>query len=187
MCWTSEFYDKEEVDNGADALGITKIAEEDITVYKVGFLGKEEQESKTVHIFLPYFNLYYYCYYYNINEKQQEIELDFIPEQQDYNWYFEVNRGYHSFYGSADCWQDIMGVYVDNVLKRFQEYCNSPLVIGEFIIPKGSIYAIGQDNEVVSSNILWNGRFIIAENLPSVHLSFKEIFGKNENINDCNK
>lgn len=117
-----------------------QVAEEDITVYKVGF----ELDDKR---FMPYYEDWFS---YKPDERQPDVKLQVH--------YHEVAEGYHSF-------NTLEGA---KLFKEYKY--DSCLLIGVFTIPKGASYIQGMFNcieSIASSTIIFK-HFINQEtNVPN--------------------
>lgn len=155
MCWKINF--------GENPEKYHKVAEEDIIVFKFGFFNKEKS------FFNPYFML---DTVYIPNVRSKEIELTI--KQNRLFLYLYIEEGYHSY--SGDCKYFNKKVY-DNVKinkynkayydNRYIETFHLPAShLGEFIIPKGTEYYEKENGEIVSSQLIWTGRY--QDNVMSV-------------------
>ena len=120
-----------------------QIAEKDIKVYKICV--------NTDHIVVSYFRKYIYVPL----EITHEISITFV-EEFGLNY---VADGYHSYksckwYPHVSKYNELAAVIEDTY--RTYHY-KSPVVIAEFIIPKGAIYYENTNGEIVSNKIMFTG------------------------------
>lgn len=120
-----------------------QVAEKDIKVYKIC--------TNTDHIVVSYFRKYIYVPL----EITHKINVTFVEE-------FGLNYivdGYHSYKSCK--WYPYLSKYkelaviVEDTYKIY-DY-KSPVVIAEFIIPKGTIYYENTNGEIVSNQIMFTG------------------------------
>ena len=78
----------------------------------------------------------------------------------------EIEAGYHSykevaigFYPKNPYFRNIyLGDVITGYIDKFE--CYSALYVGTFIVPKGSEYYINTRGEIVSSNIIYTGKWV---------------------------
>lgn len=133
-----------------------RIAERDIVVYKMGNISG--------NIFISLYKNYIY--------KKGKINKDIVlvPDiRYEVNGVFRIEdplyaiyRGYHSFISISMSYSDL-GLYSRTIYlgKRpytlwLENYC----YIATFIIPKGSNYFENDRGEIVSSNIIYTGKYV---------------------------
>lgn len=164
MCWkiTKKDFDK-------NPERYHKIAKKDIFVYKIGY----EADNG----FSPY---YYKGFSYKANIPNKNIKLH-MESNQLYQSYAFIDEGYHSYLG--ECFVELFnkdaqfvgGFSLGSVLKKpkvkkknifyfddtyfIHEHIDDSFIIGKFIIPKGTEYYINERNEIVSSQLVWTGKF----------------------------
>lgn len=115
---------------------IFKIAEKDIVVYKLVLYNLSTGSYMCFSPFHPKFK-------YIKNELSKKVCLD-VEEQ--FNIYC-INKGYHSFLTAnraVDLYQCL------RIAHDFSRYG-----VGEFVIPKGSMFYQNENEEIVSSNIMF--------------------------------
>lgn len=120
-----------------------QVAEKDIKVYKICV--------NTDHLVVSYFQKYVYVPL----EITHEISITFI-EEFGLNY---VADGYHSYksckwYPQLSKYKKLIAV-IEDTYKTY-DY-ESPVVIAEFIIPKGTIYYENTNGEIVSNQIMFTG------------------------------
>lgn len=128
-----------------------QIAKRDFYVYKIGVvLGNTFVSLFQTHI-------------YRIKGSNPIIPLK--PTKNDYE-IIEIEAGYHSykevaieFYPQNHYFRDI---YLGDAIKGFVDDLRlySHLYLGTFIVPKGSEYYINTRGEIVSSNIIYTGKWV---------------------------
>ena len=154
MCWTISQLSKPEKYH--------HVAKEDIIVYKYGQVSDKA--------FYPRF---FYEFSYKPNIANDAISLTVVRGM--------INEGYHSYH--ADCFYQCkerhLSIFNFNDYPFcFADYCddsNFIVNVGEFIIPKGTDYYKNENGEIVSSNIMWNGKEALYIELHSCGL-LKDIF-----------
>ena len=142
MCWIGKY--------------ACRIARRNIVVYKMGSI------SENIFISL------YQNYIYEIGKINKDIVL--IPDMRyDINGVFRMEdplctiyRGYHSYTSIGMSYSDL-GLYSRTIYLgklpytlRLINYC----YIATFIIPEGSNYFENDKGEIVSSNIIYTGKYI---------------------------
>lgn len=132
-----------------------KTAKNDIVVYKVGYMSEKG------------FLSLYLNYTYVPKEVNKEIKIDpFIYNYGEYKPKKErscsIYTGYHSY-------KEISAPYSElSILSRLVHFGRTVNRIGlfnryyvaTFIIPKGSEYYENEDGELVSSNIIYTGKYL---------------------------
>lgn len=128
-----------------------QIAKRDFYVYKIGVvLGNTFVSLFQKHI-------------YRIKGSNPIIPLK--PIKNDYE-IIEIEAGYHSykevaieFYPQNPYFRNI---YLGDAIKGFVDdlILYSHLYLGTFIVPKGSEYYINTRGEIVSSNIIYTGKWV---------------------------
>lgn len=142
-----------------------RIAGEDIKVYKICV--------NTDHMIVSYFRKHIYIPL----EITPEISITFI-EELGFNY---VTDGYHSYKSCK--WHPHLfkdkglAVVVEDTFKTY--YYKSPIVIAEFIVPKGTIYYENTNGEIVSNQIMFTGiiyKPVISDdgNVESVKMNINE-------------
>lgn len=133
-----------------------KIAERDIVVYKMGSISE--------NIFISLYKNYIY--------KKGKINKDIVlvPDiRYEVNGVFRIEdplyaiyRGYHSYTSISMSYSDLgldsRTIYLGKLpyILLLRNYC----YIATFIIPKGSNYFENDRGEIVSSNIIYTGKYI---------------------------
>ena len=150
-----------------------KIAEKDITVYKIGYDSGNE--------FYPAFQT---RYGYEPNVIKEGIKLAFEENSFDIDTWYEISKGYHSY--SEDCsivsfetrGVFMLSFYVYNKGKatnRIGRYVDVT-TIAKFIIPKGTEYYENEEGEIVSSQIMWTGQYVQHNTIQQwKNIAFKEL------------
>lgn len=120
-----------------------QIAEKDIKVYKICI--------NTDHMVVSYFQQYLYIPL----EITPEISITFL-EELGFNY---IINGYHSYKSCK--WYPRLSKYrylaavIEDTYKTYD--AKHPVVIAEFIIPKGTIYYENTNGEIVSNQIMFTG------------------------------
>ena len=136
MCWK---IDKKEFKKNPTCYH--KIAEEDVVVYKVGYVidGK----------FIPYFR---HDFTYTANSLSKEVKLGSHIGYE----YVSIDEGYHSYASSYKSFNELnLMMLLDGGLLNYKS--DYEYVIGKFLIPKGSEYYENDKGEIVSSQLIWIG------------------------------
>lgn len=169
MCWS---IDKENFDNCSNIFH--NVAEDDFIVYKIGKIKN------------GYFmSMFHSDFRYKANTIKHIKKIS-IKENTFYKQYF-VERGYHSY--SKECLLTIGLSTVDikklrlKVLRIDYLYNSSGVIefypldseIGKFIIPKGTEYYVNAKGEIVSSQIMWTGKYCKAGNIKKNLVEFKDL------------
>ena len=126
-----------------------RIARRDITVYKLGRILKNE------------FISLYQDYTYEIKSINEEITL--IPRKHpEFYPLCMIREGYHSYISISMPYSKLglfsRKVYLGKNLSTLL-LCN-PYYIATFIIPRGSKYFENIYGEIVSSNIIYTGKYL---------------------------
>ncbi len=126
-----------------------KIAEKDIVVYKIG----KVLNNKFRSLFQNYF--------YDVKKLNTKISLR-PASDWDYLPHSLIWKGYHSYkdvtmpFNKLE--ENFRGMYVGKI-KIIMPLIND-YYLGTFIIPKGSEYYENHVGEIVSSNIIYMGKYI---------------------------
>ena len=123
-----------------------RVAEKDIEVYKIGRV----QDNR--------FNCEFQWYSYEKGVVNKELVL---KEEPHWLGYITINEGYHSYKRVSIRFNSLSGkvkyIYRGYII---QPYLDDLYDLATFIIPKGSIYYENLDGEIVSSNIVYTGRYL---------------------------
>lgn len=126
-----------------------KIAEKDIVVYKIGKVLNNK------------FRSLYQNYFYGAKELNTKISLR-PASDWDYLPHSLIWEGYHSYKDVTipfnELEESFRGMYVGKI-KIIMPLIND-YYLGTFIIPKGSEYYENHVGEIVSSNIIYTGKYI---------------------------
>ena len=143
MCWIGK--------------GPARIAEKDIVVYKLGYVIETHKE------FLSLYQSYEY-YPKGLNKVVTLVPITdgVILSQLSPSDLGIIYSGYHS-YKSISLPFNRMGIssrviLLGNIMERIRLY--NDYYIGTFIIPKGSEYYENSNGELVSSNIIYTGKYV---------------------------
>lgn len=137
MCWIGRKYNKQ-------------VAKRDFYVYKIGMvLGNTFVSLFQKHI-------------YRIKKSNPIIPLK--PVKDNYE-IIEIETGYHSYKEVAiEFCQNLYSryIYLGDAIKGFVNDLSlySHLYLCTFIVPKGSEYYINTRGEIVSSNIIYTGKWV---------------------------
>lgn len=132
-----------------------KIAKQDFYVYKLGYAASNG------------FRSLYQNFIYIPGVINKEVKM--IPFIRNYNMYKlikekygEIFEGYHSYKDIAMPYSDLGLYYRTIYLGKIAESIrlNHIYSIATFIIPKGSEYYENRDGEIVSSNIIYTGKYV---------------------------
>lgn len=120
------------------------VAKRDIIVYKIGVNANNIS-------FNPYF---YTDFKYSINQTVSEI-VEFKNL---------IERGLHS-YITCDLVPSLFGtiLYSCKKVECCVPFLMQETYLGEFIIPKGAIYCLNSNGEVVSNRLMYTGNYILIE------------------------
>ena len=126
-----------------------RIARRDITVYKLGRILKNE------------FISLYQDHTYEIKSINEEITL--IPRKHPAFYPLcMIREGYHSYKDIVMPYSDLHSccrtIYLGKI--ELHHYPYNIYHLATFIIPKGSIYYENIYGEIVSSNIIYTGKYI---------------------------
>ena len=127
-----------------------QVAKRDFYVYKIGLV-----LSNT-------FTSLFRKHIYRIKKDNSIILLK--PVKDNCGW-IKIEDGYHSYKEVAiEFCQNpyLRDIYLGDVIKGFVDDLRlySPLYLGTFIVPKGSEYYINSRGEIVSSNIIYTGKWV---------------------------
>lgn len=127
-----------------------QVTKRDFYVYKIGLVINNT------------FTSLFQKYIYKIKKSNQIILLK--PVEDNCGW-IKIEDGYHSYKEVAiEFCQNpyLKDIYLGDVIKGFVDYLSlySHLYLGTFIIPKDSEYYINNRGEIVSSNIIYIGKWI---------------------------
>ena len=149
MCWK---IDKKEFKKNPTCYH--KIAEEDVVVYKVGYVidGK----------FIPYFR---HDFTYTANSLSKEVKLGSHIGYE----YVSIDEGYHSYASKYKALKELNDIILfEDRMLDYNSY--DKILIAKFIIPKGSEYYKNEEDEMVSSQLIWTG-----ESIPFIKLLNKYV------------
>ena len=129
-------------------------AKEDINVYK---LVKKATKKSCVS---PFINYTYYS-----KDIQPSLTLEVIIKPSSI--FVRIEEGYYS-YSSVNFVCDsivegILGGYVKTIQcgnRKGTFRVDNPLYLATFIIPKGSIYFINEEDVIISNKILYTGKYL---------------------------
>ena len=134
------------------------IAQEDIIVYKVGY--------KKYNKFRPF-----YKKMFSYKAKSLNDEISLHMDSKD-NVYYFIGEGYHSYSEECNlisCLRDGEKTFDIESSKGYRVMpmylVKQSIIIGKFIIPKGSEYYENKCEEIVSSNIIWTGEYHLIDNM----------------------
>lgn len=134
MCWIGKY--------------ARRVARRDITVYKVGYI----LENKFISFFQSYA--------YEIKKINAEITL--MPDIHSEYSLCVIYEGYHSYTDISMPYSKLGSssrkVYLGKTSSTLW-LCNN-YYIATFIIPKGSDYFENYEGEIVSSNIIYTGKYV---------------------------
>lgn len=143
MCWIGK--------------GPVKIAEKDIVVYKLGYVIETTKEFRSL-----YQNYKYYPKGLNRVITLVPIEYGVRLSQLLPSNLGVIYSGYHSYKSISlpfnEIWIFYRNILLGNIRERIR-ICNS-YYIATFIIPKGSTYYENHNGELVSSNIIYTGKYL---------------------------
>lgn len=127
-----------------------QVAKRDFYVYKIGLVMD--------NIFISLFQKHVY----RIKESNPIIPLK--PVESNCGM-IEIEAGYHSykevaieFYSNPNFRDIYLGDAIKGIVDEFSLY--SHLYLCTFIVPKGSEYYINSRGEIVSSNIIYTGKWV---------------------------
>lgn len=143
MCWIGK--------------GPAKIAERDIVVYKLGYVIEATKEFRSL-----YQNYTYYPK--ELNKVVTLVPVIFATEVSKLqpSETGVIYEGYHSYKDIAMPYSDLGSYYRTIYLGKIAEdiRLNDIYAIATFIIPKGSEYYENKAGEIVSSNIIYTGKYV---------------------------
>ena len=144
MCWVGK--------------GPAKIAERDIVVYKLGYVIETTKKFRSL-----YQNYTYYPK--RLNKVVTLVPIIYTTEVSKLHPSETgmIYKGYHSYKSISLPFNELgtsfRNILVGTIIKERISICNS-YYIATFIIPKGSEYYINNRGEIVSSNIIYTGKWI---------------------------
>lgn len=132
-----------------------KIAKRDFYVYKLGYVSDKG------------FNSLYQDFIYIPRVLNEKVEMR--PLISNYSIYLLLNEqygiiyeGYHSYRDIAMPYSDLglhsRTIYLGKIVENIR--LNNSYSIATFIIPKGSEYYENNNGEIVSSNIIYTGKYV---------------------------
>ena len=126
-----------------------KIAKRDFYVYKLGSVSYKGFESL------------YQDFVYEPKEINKKFELNPIQFYKDKSLYV-IYEGYHSYKDIAMPYSDLRPYHRTIYLGKIAEdiRLNNVYSIATFIIPKGSKYYENKAGEIVSSSIIYTGKYV---------------------------
>lgn len=126
-----------------------KIAERDFYVYKLGRVSDKG------------FNSLYQNFIYEPKEINKKVELNPI-QVFEYGSAYVIYEGYHSYKDIAMPYSDLHPYYRTIYLGKIVNYIrlNNIYSIATFLIPKGSKYYENDVGEIVSSSIIYTGKYV---------------------------
>lgn len=144
MCWVGR--------------GPAKIAEKDIVVYKLGYVFKNSEVFSSLY------------HGYNYHPKGLNRTVTLVPivggVALPHLSQFDVGiiySGYHSYQSISLPFNGLgfsfRAILLGTIIKERINICNS-YYIATFIIPKGSEYYVNKCGELVSSNIIYTGKYV---------------------------
>ena len=126
-----------------------RIARRDITVYKLGSVSDKGFKSL------------YQNFIYKPKEINKKFELNPIQSCIDKSLYV-IYEGYHSYKDIVMPYSDLHSccrtIYLGKI--ELNHYPYNIYHLATFIIPKGSVYYENIYGEIVSSNIIYTGKYI---------------------------
>ena len=126
-----------------------KIAKRDFYVYKLGSVSDKGFKSL------------YQDFIYEPKEINKKVELNPIPFYKDKSFYV-IYEGYHSYKDIVMPYSDLRSccrtIYLGKI--KLPHYPYNIYHLATFMIPKGSIYYENIYGEIVSSNIIYTGKYI---------------------------
>ena len=125
-----------------------KIAKRDFYVYKLGCASDKGFKSL------------YQNFIYEPKEINKKVELNPIPFYKDKSFYV-IYEGYHSYKDIVMPYSDLRShcrtIYLGKI--ELPHYPCDIYHLATFIIPKGSVYYENIYGEIVSSNIIYTGKY----------------------------
>ena len=124
-----------------------QVAKRDFYVYKIGLV----RGNTFISLFQKHI--------YRIKRNNPIIPLE--PVKDNYG-IIEIETGYHSYKEVAIDFCHIRDIYLGDAINGFLDDLSlySHLYLGTFIVPKGSEYYINNRGEIVSSNIIYTGKWV---------------------------
>ena len=144
MCWVGK--------------GPAKIAERDIIVYKLGYVIETTKEFQSL-----YQNYTYYPK--ELNKVVTLVPIIYTTEVSKLHPSETgmIYKGYHSYKSISlplnELGTSFRNILVGTIIKERISICNS-YYIATFIIPKGSEYYENKCGELVSSSIIYTGKYV---------------------------
>lgn len=144
MCWVGK--------------GPAKIAERDIVVYKLGYVIETTKEFRSL-----YQNYTYYPK--ELNKVVTLVPVIYTTEVSKLHpsEIRMIYEGYHSYKSISLPFNELgtsfRNILVGTIIKERISICNS-YYIATFIIPKGSEYYENDRGAIVSSNIIYTGKYL---------------------------
>lgn len=143
MCWRISFNKNPD--------DYRKIADKDITVYKIGYMTAECNFSGPL-----YKNFIYKPNVLNVGVKLS-VEDKQILSFDKIHYEYQINEGYHSYSEEKAFYQlRILIECYDSI-----NTCGANYSIGTFIIPKGTEYYENEVGEIASSQLVWTGEYYL--------------------------
>lgn len=143
MCWVGK--------------GPVKIAEKDIVVYKLGYVLENSE----------LFNSLYHGYNYHPKGLNRTVTLAPIvgsitlPHLSQFDVGI-IYSGYHSYRSISLSFMGLGSssriIFLGNIIDRISLY--NDYYVATFIIPKGTEYYENNQGEIVSSNIVYTGKYV---------------------------
>lgn len=132
MCW-----------NGHS--GQKKVAERDIEVYKIGRV----QDNRFI------------CEFRNFSYKKGVLNEELALRENRWMGSISINEGYHSYKRVSFEFNSLSDI-IKFIYRGYtlHPYRDGLYDLATFIIPKGSIYYENINGEIVSSNILYTGKYL---------------------------
>ncbi len=132
-----------------------KIAEQDFYVYKIGRVSDKGFSSL-------YQNFIYIPGVLNEEVKMSPIIHNYNIHELMKDYYGMIYEGYHSYKDIAMPYSDLglhsRTIYLGKIAENIR--LNNIYSIATFIIPKGSEYYENNNGEIVSSNIIYTGKYV---------------------------
>ena len=126
-----------------------KIAKRDFYVYKLGSVSDKGFKSL------------YQNFIYEPKEINKKVKLNPIQLYKDKSFYV-IYEGYHSYKDIVMPYSDLHSccrtIYLGKI--KLHHYPYNIYNLATFIIPKGSVYYENIYGEIVSSNIIYTGKYI---------------------------
>lgn len=161
MCWRISFNKNPD--------DYRKIADKDITVYKIGYMTAECNFSGPL-----YKNFTYKPNVLNMGVKLS-VEDKQILSFDKIHYEYQINEGYHSY--SEKCCLKKTFRHSTKIITEDMGiiyHYGATFSAGKFIIPKGTEYYKNEDGEFVSSQLVWTGEiYLLADYINKI--SFKDL------------